>query len=556
VILQNSELGIPLMETMEDFMHSLERDEGFRLFISALPSKEFPMGLLQMCTKVTNEPPAGLRPGLLRSYTISIDQDRLERVETVQWRQLLFDLCFLHSVVQERRKFGSLGWCIAYEYNTGDLEACMKFLEKHLYNGPISWPTFMYMVHEAQYGGRITDSVDRRLFGYYSEQFLKPNSCEPDFTFNPKVPVQPIPNNFVYKIPTFEKLEDFRAYISTFPDIDSPELFGLHPNADLTFRVKQAQSLLDTMGDTQPKGSGGGGGLSPSDIVSAKSAEILERMPEDYLPDDYKAKIQKLGGLTIPLNIFLFQEIERLQAVIKKVRFMLTQLILAIKGEVVMSNDLADALTAMFEAKVPQTWVFTIAGDEFSWILPTLGLWVTSLLARDDQNRTWMNHSRPTAFWMSGFFNPQGMLTAMKQEVTRKHKKEQWALDDVVYHTEVTGMVSKENVRGAPEEGLYVYGLFLDGSAWSKHDGILEEQAPKKLFAALPVLYVSANINTAQAKVDRDMFGPQGPYASPVYKYPARTDRFFIFFANLKCTAEKPPLFWGLRGTALLENTD
>lgn len=26
----------------------------------------------------------------------------------------------------------------------------------------------------------------------------------------------------------------------------------------------------------------------------------------------------------------------------------------------------------------------------------------------------------------------------MKQEVTRKHKAEKWALDDVVYHTEVT----------------------------------------------------------------------------------------------------------------------
>merc|ERR1711871_213214 len=91
VLLQNCELGLPLMDIMEDYLHGLERDDGFRLFISALPNKDFPLGLLQMCTKVTNEPPAGLRPGLLRSYTVSVDQDRLERVETVQWRQLLFD---------------------------------------------------------------------------------------------------------------------------------------------------------------------------------------------------------------------------------------------------------------------------------------------------------------------------------------------------------------------------------------------------------------------------------------------------------------------------------
>ena len=38
------------------------------------------------------------------------------------------------------------------------------------------------------------------------------------------------------------------------------------------------------------------------------------------------------------------------------------------------------------------------------------------------------------------------MLTAMKQEVTRKHKAEKWALDDVVYHTEVTTYERVEQV--------------------------------------------------------------------------------------------------------------
>mmetsp|Transcript_37891 Transcript_37891/g.74187 ORF Transcript_37891/g.74187 Transcript_37891/m.74187 type:complete len:253 (+) Transcript_37891:506-1264(+) len=36
-------------------------------------------------------------------------------------------------------------------------------------------------------------------------------------------------------------------------EIDSPEIFGLHPNADLTFRVKEATSLFHTLGETQPK---------------------------------------------------------------------------------------------------------------------------------------------------------------------------------------------------------------------------------------------------------------------------------------------------------------
>lgn len=41
------------------------------------------------------------------------------------------------------------------------------------------------------------------------------------------------------------------------------------------------------------------------------------------------------------------------------------------------------------------------------------------------------------AFWITGFTNAQGFLTGMRQEVTRQHKKDAWALDDVISHTDV-----------------------------------------------------------------------------------------------------------------------
>jgi dynein heavy chain len=122
VLLQNCELGLPLMDVLEEMLiHAVfpTCESAFRLFITAAPHPKFPLGLLQMCTKVTNEPPSGMRAGLVRSYTVMIDQDRIERVETPQWRTLLWGLCFFHSMIQERRKFGALGWCIPYEYNNG-----------------------------------------------------------------------------------------------------------------------------------------------------------------------------------------------------------------------------------------------------------------------------------------------------------------------------------------------------------------------------------------------------------------------------------------------------
>jgi dynein heavy chain len=566
VLLQNCELALSFMSEMEGLLSDLETsmDPKFRLFITALPHPLFPLGLLQMSTKVTNEPPAGLRAGLLRSYTpgVLVDQDKIERIDTDQWRKILFALCYLHSVVQERRKFGSIGWCVPYEYNNADLQSCLLFLEKHLENGPISWSTFQYMVSAVQYGGKITDSLDNRLFRTYTEEWLVEATCEDGFIFNPSQPLSKIPDDFPYHVPSYPEHAEYQRYIKAFPETDSPELFGLHPNADLTFRQNESNALINSLLETQPKDSGGGDGGSREDTVLEKCTDFLRRLPSDFVEEEYKEQIDKLGGLKQPMNIFLFQEVQRLQDVIGKVRSTLTELQLAIKGEVVMTTELQDMLDSIFDARVPHYWENTLTGDEFSWRLPNLGEWFTSLLNRDKQNRTWLTSGRPKCFWLTGFFNPNGCLTAMKQEVTRLHKeKDKWALDEVVYSTSVTRFERPDQVKNPPEEGIYVYGLFVEGASWNRQEEHLQESEPKKLFTSLPVLHITGKREKEERISLKKVYGGMGPYVCPVYKYKNRTDRYFIFNANLKCSEtedtqgkKKGPNHWVLRGVALLCN--
>jgi len=189
VLLQNCHLARSWMPTLEKIVEALatsakgEIHENFRLFLTSMPATYFPVSVLQNGLKMTTEPPRGLKANLKRSYQ-GFSQNFIDDcAKPTSFRKLLFGLSFFHAIIQERRKFGPLGFNIRYEFNDSDLDVSTITLRMFLNEKgeEIPWDAMLYVTGHINYGGRVTDDWDRVCLLSILKKYYTPEIFQEDY---------------------------------------------------------------------------------------------------------------------------------------------------------------------------------------------------------------------------------------------------------------------------------------------------------------------------------------------------------------------------------------
>ena len=100
----------------------------------------------------------------------------------------------------------------------------------------IPFDALVYMTGELNYGGRVTDDNDRRLMNVYMSTYFNEDALSV-----PQFRLSPLPN---YVIPEDGPLQSYREVCASLPQVDRPEAFGQHANADISSQIEAGNSML------------------------------------------------------------------------------------------------------------------------------------------------------------------------------------------------------------------------------------------------------------------------------------------------------------------------
>jgi dynein heavy chain, axonemal len=199
----------------------------YRLWLTSMPSDAFPVPVLQGGLKLTNEPPKGLKANMTRSLT-DLGSERYEGCsKQKEYKKLFFALAYFHAAILERRKYGAIGWNIAYEWMNSDFNTSELNLRMYLDEQPeVPYQALNYLVARVNYGGRVTDDKDVRCISAMLKKYFTAEIMNDNYKLSKLE---------TYYAPPEGTLESALDYIGQLPLDEDPEVFGLHTNANIAF---------------------------------------------------------------------------------------------------------------------------------------------------------------------------------------------------------------------------------------------------------------------------------------------------------------------------------
>lgn len=460
IILSNCHLFESFMPELASIIQNVQEDElppgieeinpNFRLWLTSQQNKHFPVSVLQSSLKMTTEPPNGIRNNILKFYDDITDKQLVNTKKPDKLPKLMFSLAIFHSVLQDRKKYGEMGFNKRYDFNITDFDTSIELIKAYIDNTEeedLPWDDIRYLVGRVNYEGRITDDFDKITMKAILEHFLCDNLFEEnqvDYT-----------KSGSYLSRHLTSVDEYKKIAMDFPSIDEPEIFGLNENAEIVYQLHESSFINDNLIMLMPKSGGGGGGKSSSEVVMEKLINFIFETPMkiDRRENRHNSHEKTYDNdLHHSLTIVMDQEIEKYNKLLTYIKQSLENLKLGIEGTISMSNLSDELFMSLYVNKVPLQW----EAISYTSTKP-LTSWFADLKERCEYICKWITSGHPSVHWLSGLFYPKGFITGVLQNHARETKI---PVSDIIFDFQVLNSW-EESIGKGPSVSIFIYNIHL-----------------------------------------------------------------------------------------------
>ncbi|KAF7378965.1 hypothetical protein HZH66_015199 [Vespula vulgaris] len=429
VLLSNLQLALTWLPRLESLLRSpmctTDKQATTRIWLTTEECIGFYPGLAGLCLKLAYEPPEGVKRNLKRSFQ---QLQQLEVNKTNDNIPGMFLLSWLHSTIQERRKFVPQAWIRSYEWNEADLGAAYTLIvDKTIkINQTQNWETGQGLLDVAVYGGRLQDDYDMRALRAIICDVWSKDVFEGRRTLGNVINILDISENDPLKI------------VENLNDEDSPrEYFGLPANAHRAWEriaAEIALALLKGMTIKISSNDSRGGTRSKNTIEEDLKETLDKRLMK------FEASLNSISQdkeKETPMKRFFADEIEFTRDLLNRIR---------------LDID----LIGIENAKTPKHWI-----KEWESGPKDAVTFVNGLLTRYQILESCSVTSFPFRVDLSGLGRPGAFLAALKQHTAREinhplenlrlrahwiddRKTEQWKVSVIIEGLLISGALIKE----------------------------------------------------------------------------------------------------------------
>lgn len=531
VFLQNCHYAaswIPRLERLCENLKLPDTSLDFRLWLSSRSIPDFPISILQNSVKIAYDYPLRLKQSLLRAYR-SEPLGSKEFFEGCPGRdkefsRLLYGLCFFHGVVREREHFGPQGWNAPYDFDHADFEMSIRQLQS-LINETENVPfgTLLYLIGECNYGGHITDRLDRRCLRYLLSSF-----CDGRVVANAE---HSFSDCAEHSVPQRCEYRDIITHIDCMQLDASAAAFACNENALVIRDTAVAREFLDSISRLDQVES------SNHDAVQDRALQVTDEI-SSRLPALFDISEIQNGRPTTsgePLNAILIHEAELINEILSAIADSLSNLKAALNGEAVLTESLEDLSREMCNNDVPRVWRSVGAGIATGRLSNYLEL----LLRRIDFVRHWRDDDLPRVVHLDLLSCCKRFLSAALLAFARRYGA---PAEQVTLNLEVTN----DDFNEEDADARYIHGLHLSGARWDTRRHVLIESSMNVFWCDMPPIRLTFKGKGGRVRID-------DVYECPVYISPTRCDgstkRNYV--TSVPLNTDTSHVHWIKRGAAL-----